>query len=283
MGVLRNVHKINKDKEMWGHYRRVTKMGNKGLLKRSIEIIKTEGIGTFAKKSTFYVYRKTVLPILVPVISYKLKKEVENIKDVEDVVRFTFTFKYLGFNIKPLQIFEEILELAKLVSGLEPKVVLEIGTANGGTLFFWSRLASDDATLISIDLPGGLFGGGYPLWKVPLYRSFAKPHQKMYLLRANSHDPTTLEKVKELLRGKQVDFLFIDGDHTYKGVKRDFEMYAPLVRKGGIIAFHDIVLHPPETGCEVNKFWNEIKHNFRHEEIVKDWDQKWAGIGVLYI
>jgi hypothetical protein len=30
-----------------------------------------------------------------------------------------------------------------------------------------------------------------------------------------------------------VDFLFIDGDHTYEGVKKDFEMYSPLVRREG--------------------------------------------------
>jgi predicted O-methyltransferase YrrM len=44
-----------------------------------------------------------------------------------------------------------------------------------------------------------------------------------------------------LLKGSEGDFLFIDGDHTYQGVKQDFQMYSPLVKKGGIVAFHDIV------------------------------------------
>jgi predicted O-methyltransferase YrrM len=43
------------------------------------------------------------------------------------------------------------------------------------------------------------------------------------------------------LKDNKVDFLFIDADHSYEGVKKDFEMYSPLVRKGGIIAFHDII------------------------------------------
>jgi predicted O-methyltransferase YrrM len=47
-----------------------------------------------------------------------------------------------------------------------------------------------------------------------------------------------------VLNEQNLDFLFIDGDHTYKGVKEDFEMYSPLVRKGGVIAFHDITKHP---------------------------------------
>ena len=33
-----------------------------------------------------------------------------------------------------------------------------------------------------------------------------------------------------------IDFLFLDGDHSYEGVRRDFENYAPLVRPGGIVA-----------------------------------------------
>lgn len=60
-------------------------------------------------------------------------------------------------------------------------------------------------------------------------------------------------------------------------------MYSPLVREGGIVAFHDICPHPPETGCEVNKFWLEIKNEYKHVEIVKYWKQGWAGIGVLYV
>jgi predicted O-methyltransferase YrrM len=40
-----------------------------------------------------------------------------------------------------------------------------------------------------------------------------------------------------------VDLIFIDGDHSYEGVKQDFEIYAPLVRSDGLIAFHDILEH----------------------------------------
>lgn len=40
------------------------------------------------------------------------------------------------------------------------KVILEIGTYKGGTLWMFSQVALDDACIISIDLPGGNFGGG---------------------------------------------------------------------------------------------------------------------------
>jgi predicted O-methyltransferase YrrM len=159
--------------------------------------------------------------------------------------------------------------------------VVEIGTASGGTLFMLTRVASTDATIVSIDLPGGAFGGGYPAWRAPLYRSFAKPGQRVHLFRRDSHEASTLEALRETLGGGMVDFLLIDGDHTYEGVRKDFEMYRALVRPGGMIGFHDIVPHSAESGCEVNRFWNEIRESCDSVEIVQDWGAQFGGVGLL--
>jgi hypothetical protein len=57
-----------------------------------------------------------------------------------------------------------------------------------------------------------------------------------------------------------------------------------LVKKSGIIAIHDIVIHPIETGVEVNRLWDEIKESkYEYTEIVSDWNQGTCGIGVLFI
>lgn len=36
-----------------------------------------------------------------------------------------------------------------------------------------------------------------------------------------------------------LDLVFIDGDHSYEGVKSDWLLYEPLVRAGGLVLFHD--------------------------------------------
>ena len=87
-----------------------------------------------------------------------------------------------------------------------------------------------------------------------------------------------MQKIKAILRDNKVDFLFIDDDHSYEGIKKDFEMYSPLVRKGGIIAFHDIV---PSGYPTVYKFWNEVKYEYL--EIVKDRNQNCYSIGIIFI
>jgi len=190
------------------------------------------------------------------------------------------TFNSWGKILSPLQIEYEITELLKILKRKRPKIILEIGTAKGGTLFLFSKMAYKNFTIISIDLPRGRFGGGYPVFKIPLYKSFARAKQKIYLVRKDSHKKETLEKVKLILGNKKVDFLFIDGDHTYRGVKKDFEMYSSLVKKSGIIAFHDIAKMPAKLNCRVRKFWKKLNFKYK-KEIIENKNQGWGGIGVI--
>lgn len=75
----------------------------------------------------------------------------------------------------------------------------------------------------------------------------------------DSRDSETLESLKEMLRERPIDILFIDGSHFYDDVKYDFETYSPLCN--GIVALHDI-----ETGRysvrkknRVYKLWDELR------------------------
>jgi hypothetical protein len=57
-------------------------------------------------------------------------------------------------------------------------------------------------------------------------------------------------------------------------------MYSLLVRKGGIIAFHDII---PSGYPKVYKFWNEVKEKYEYLEIIKNRNQNCYGIGIIFI
>jgi predicted O-methyltransferase YrrM len=188
-------------------------------------------------------------------------------------------FNYSNGFLKPFQLQEELACLLEDVRRLDPQTVVEIGTAAGGTLYLWTRLARADALIVSIDLPGGQFGGGYIPLRTPLYRRFARERQTLHLIRADSHAISTRERLTNLLNGPAIDFLFIDADHTYEGIKRDWEMYSPLVRRGGVIAVHDIAANY-ET-FEVKKFWDEIKSGFSWKEYAVDPKGRY-GIGVLF-
>jgi predicted O-methyltransferase YrrM len=202
--------------------------------------------------------------------------------------RFAVPFAYRGKgffkSIEPRQNPVEIEELYKIICDLSPSRILEIGTARGGTLYLWTQAATDNAVIVSVDLPGGEFGGAYPLCRVQFYQSFVKPGQKMHLLRKDSHDIQTMQEVEGLFGNKPVDFAFIDGDHTYEGVKADFLNYGDLVRPGGVIAFHDILPTSKFPDIQVFRFWQEIKEKYPTKELIgPEGLGRKVGIGLILV
>ncbi|MFX1328520.1 MAG: class I SAM-dependent methyltransferase [Promethearchaeota archaeon] len=236
-----------------------------------------------------YTKNRAIISYIISFLSgIKLKREANKCKNIEDLIDLGLFFEYAPIKGLPFKlIFRtmqnrfEVTEFLNYIIRIKPKSILEIGTARGGTLFLLTRFSSTDANIISLDLPGGIHGGGYPRFRIPFFKTFVSKNQKLKLIRDNSHDTSTLKKIKKILKDHKLDLLFIDGDHTYEGVKKDFEMYAPLVKKNGIIAFHDIVVHAPEINCYVDKFWNEIKKNFNFREIYKEGDPRSLGIGII--
>ena len=222
----------------------------------------------------------------------ELQERRQRVHSVEELYDFVNAFNYRGISITSWQKKAEIVSLLHLVAQASPGSIGEIGTASGGTLFMLSQVAAPNATIVAVDLPGGRFGGEssfmgrrYPGWRARLYRGFARDGQTIHVVRADSHDISTVKGVQARLVEGKLDFLFIDGDHSYEGVQRDFELYSPLVREGGLVALHDIVPSGPgrqgDPG-DVPAFWREIRERHRVEaEYVEDWEWGSCGIGVL--
>lgn len=52
----------------------------------------------------------------------------------------------------------------------------------------------------------------------------------------------------------EIDFCYIDGNHSYEFVKKDIEMYYPKIKKGGVIGGHDFSAHFPEVCKAIIEF-----------------------------
>ena len=130
----------------------------------------------------------------------------------------------------------ERLLLYKLALSLNKKsTIVEIGSYVGASSSFLACAAKEkNHTIYCIDTWGneGMSEGGRDTFdefckNTKLLKDFTVP------LRGRSVD---IAKTFD----KEIDLIFVDGDHSYEGVKTDVESWLPKVKKGGILIFHDI-------------------------------------------
>lgn len=182
------------------------------------------------------------------------------------------------------QLESEFVFVMERVQAIQPHVIVEIGAFRGGTLSLFSQIAPSTCRLLSIDI-------AFTTPQVFAFKAFASQRQEVRCIAGNSSSPKTLKQVSRWLGPTLIDVLFIDGDHSYRGVKADFEAYSSRVRKGGLIVFHDIVedyatrfgkATSSYTGG-VPKFWRELvsSASFVSEECVANREQDGFGVGIL--
>lgn len=180
------------------------------------------------------------------------------------------------------QTIQEIHEwdffLTYLENNLKINSFIEVGTAWGGSLYGFAQISSPDATIITIDDNSKNCKFEDLQDKENKIREYGKPGQKMHFIHMDSHSQGCDDKVKSILGDSKVDFLFIDGDHSYDGVKADYQTYSKYVREGGCIGFHDVAGFQEQEG--VKRHWDEIKGDYVHMEVL--WLTRRRGLGLLH-
>lgn len=217
---------------------------------------------------------RAVRPAVMPGAALALRRARRRIANVAEAVDLAFSFRFAGIRLAPQQVRSELLAFAELLRERRPRTVLEIGAARGATLFLFTQLADPEARIVTVDM-------GSAAWKSVFYRSFARGEQVVRLVRGDSHAAGVQGRVRQLLATRPVDLLFVDGDHTYEGVKQDFETYSALVPPGGLIALHDIVPGDERLVGGVPRFWRELGERYPTRELVESWDQRGFGIGLV--
>lgn len=170
--------------------------------------------------------------------------------DLDAVVQRT------GTDFPALQNPRELRRFLDVVAARRPRTVVEIGTAAGGLFYAVAQVAAPDATLVSIDR----FASPGDDAVCDLLPAFASRAQAVHVLRGSSLSRWMRDELAAVLAGRAIDLLFIDGDHAYGAVRSDFEMYAPLVAPGGLVAMHDVAVFPHNSGrdFEAGLFWREL-------------------------
>lgn len=175
--------------------------------------------------------------------------------------------KFTDLPAAPVPAFQSVVEFGALwdyaAALTRPHVIVEVGSLYGGTLWYWLHMPSV-RHVVSVDMVTD-----YAPYRDDVLAARAQWHgwtagkvSQLLALEGDSHDPAMVEHYREMV-GAPIDVLFLDGDHTYEGVSADFDLWAQLVRPGGLVAFHDTVVNGTRNEPGVRQLVNELKWRWR--------------------
>ena len=147
------------------------------------------------------------------------------------------------------QVYEEITTFGYWLKGFQANNILEIGF-KGSSFHIMSQLSTGKKAAVDYEDKGRTIWSHYMMYG-----------EDFKLFIADSQTEETRDKVKEFC--PEYDLIFIDGDHSYDGVRRDFELYQELLSPRGYIVFHDIDpdhIFRDGAGGQVYKFWQDLSY-----------------------
>jgi predicted O-methyltransferase YrrM len=131
---------------------------------------------------------------------------------------------------------------------------LEIGTYQGVSAAVVAEALSQEGTLYCVDPWPEEQGRSNPCWRIARrHLRRANVAQRVRILRG-----LTEQVYREI--PDDLDFVFIDGDHSWEGIGTDWEIVAPRVVPRGIVCLHDVIVpadEPWRTPASV-RFFNEV-------------------------
>lgn len=149
------------------------------------------------------------------------------------------------------------------------KTVVEIGVFEGVNSANIIQAMASEGTFWGIDpfFPGKL-GVSYSEWIAKSWVNRHKPKPKVKFIKKLSF--VAVNDVPN-----DLDFIFIDGDHSLEGIAKDWEDWSKKVRVGGIIALHDTSVpnhNPSVANLGSYKYFNEHIKFDAHFKIVDSCD-----------
>jgi len=157
---------------------------------------------------------------------------------------------------------------------------LEVGCGRGDSFHEICLQMPKASTAVAIDFPDN--GWGFENGSDLIIAAMTDLTLKGYNAYLKFEDSRHRDSINFAKKHAPFDLIFIDGDHTYEGVKADFDNYSPM---GRFIAFHDIANDMKRNSkgelIEVPVFWNELKQEYKHWEFIVDGSN--MGIGVIEV
>jgi predicted O-methyltransferase YrrM len=176
---------------------------------------------------------------------------------------------------------------------MKPRVIVEVGVDYGYSLMKWAEWFPN-AEITGID--SYVYGDAEKSepccrelirqWKQDQDRAFNSQMDNLLetqgsveLWKMDSFEAWRKWTETSPFRHKKIDILHIDADHSYEGVKKDYELWGPLGNEGGCILFHNVGGSFIDS---VGKYFREVTTGMERGTQFDFNSMDHNGIGVIY-
>jgi len=154
--------------------------------------------------------------------------------------RYVYHFSWMG---RPMiQFPQDILAMQEIIWQVKPDRIIETGIAHGGSLIFYASMLE-------------LLGGGGQVLGIDIdirehNRREIEKHpmfKRIQMIQGSSVDRKVVQKVYAWVGKREKVLVVLDSNHTHAHVRKEMELYSPLVKKGSyLVVFDTIIEEMPE-------------------------------------
>jgi len=176
--------------------------------------------------------------------------------------KYVYSFTWFGRPV--IQLPDDLVRIQEIVFEARPDVVIETGVAHGGSLVFYASLlaALGGGRVIGIDIEIR-----------PHNRQAIESHLlagMITLIEASSVAPETVARVEKLIKPGDKVLVVLDSNHKKDHVRRELELYGPLVTPGSYILATDGIMEIVAGGPRTEEDWSWNNPRQAAREFVRD-------------
>lgn len=163
---------------------------------------------------------------------------------------YTYNFEWMGRPI--IQLPQDILAMQEIIWRVKPDLIIETGIAHGGSLIFSASM------LELIGLEGEVLGIDIDI-REHNRREIEKHmmYKRITMLEGSSVDEGIVRQVYGLAKNKKTILVCLDSMHSHEHVRKELEVYSPLVTRGSYLVVFDTAIEDMPPGSYPDRPWDK--------------------------
>lgn len=155
---------------------------------------------------------------------------------IEETAKYKYSYNFTWLGSPIIQFPQDIIAMQEIIWRVKPDLIIETGIAHGGSLIFYAsmlELLGSNGEVLGIDIDIR----EHNRKEIENHSMF----KRITMIEGSSIDKCIAKQVWDFAKEKKV-LVVLDSNHTHEHVKRELEVYSPLVSKDSYLVVFDTAI-----------------------------------------